>query len=49
MCIQLIENEERWIFYDDEETQILMEVTSFVTKKLIKDLVMEIATLDLKF
>lgn len=31
MCLtQLIENEERWVFYDDEETEVLVEISHLI-------------------
>jgi hypothetical protein len=35
----LIENEPQWLFYDDEETEVLMGLTSLITDMLISEMV----------
>jgi hypothetical protein len=31
----MIDNEDRWIFYDDEETEVLVSLTKNITADLI--------------
>lgn len=31
----MVENEERWLFYDDEETEVLVEIGFDVFNKLL--------------
>lgn len=39
---EVIEAEERWITYDDEQTEIVVEVGDFVYNKLIDEVVNEL-------
>ena len=31
----LVEGEDRWIFYDDEETELLVEAANFIINDLV--------------
>lgn len=42
LATELIENEERWLFYDDEETEVLVELSNSVYKMLLTETVQEI-------
>lgn len=33
----MIENEERWVFYDDEETEVLVETSNYVYNMLLRE------------
>jgi hypothetical protein len=33
---ELVESEERWLFYDDEETEVLVEMSTFVWNSLLQ-------------
>lgn len=35
----LLEAEERWVFYDDEETEILVEVSNAIYTELLIELI----------
>lgn len=35
----LIENEDRWVFYDDEETEILVELSNAVYLELVIEVI----------
>lgn len=39
---EVVEAEERWITYDDEQTEIIVELGDFVYSKLIEELVDEL-------
>lgn len=41
----MLDNEERWIFYDDEETEILVLVGKSITVKLVAEIVHELMAL----
>ena len=34
---ELVENEERWLFYDDEETEVLVEVSNHIFLMIVKE------------
>lgn len=34
---ELIEGEEKWLFYDDEETEILIEISYAINEQLISE------------
>ena len=34
---ELVENEERWLFYDDEETEVLVEVSNYIFMTMVKE------------
>ncbi len=33
----MIESEERWVFYDDEETEVLVETSNYVYNMLLRE------------
>jgi hypothetical protein len=39
LAADLIEAEERWIFYDDEETEILVEISSAVYTEMLIEII----------
>ena len=42
LATDLMENEERWLFYDDEETEVLVEVSTAIYSILLKEATMEV-------
>ncbi len=42
LASDLLEGEERWIFYDDEETEILVEIANALYTELIIEMVEEL-------
>jgi hypothetical protein len=35
----LVEGEEKWIFYDDEETELLVETSNIIFYQLVEEMV----------
>ncbi len=33
----MIESEERWVFYDDEETEVLVETSNYIYNMLLRE------------
>ena len=33
----MIESEERWVFYDDEDTEVLVETSNYVYNMLLRE------------
>lgn len=44
----MVESEERWLFYDDEETEVLVEMGNFVWAALLKELQGDLNALRIK-
>jgi hypothetical protein len=42
LASDLIEAEERWIFYDDEETEILVEISNALYTELLIEVIEEV-------
>lgn len=38
----LVEGEERWIFYDDEETELLVEASNTVFHEMLEEVLAEL-------
>jgi hypothetical protein len=36
LASELVDNEERWLFYDDEETEVLMEISKSIYIMMVK-------------
>ena len=41
----LLENEDRWQFYDDEETEVMIEITKYVTEIIVYEMAVEFYTM----
>lgn len=42
LASDLLEGEERWIFYDDEETEILVEISNAIYTEVLIEVVEEL-------
>ena len=42
----LVEGEDRWIFYDDEETELLVEISNSVYYEVVWEFINELYLLD---
>lgn len=42
LALEVMENEHKWLFYDDEETEILVEVAFVIGETLVNELVLEL-------
>ena len=49
LAADLLEGEERWLFYDDEETETLVEIAQIVYEILVREVVADVKTLTLPF
>lgn len=45
LATDLMDNEERWLFYDDEETEVLVEISTAIYAILVKEASMELLEL----
>ena len=41
----MIESEERWVFYDDEETEVLVEASNYVYNMMLREVMEELMRL----
>lgn len=41
LATELMENEERWLFYDDEETEVLVEISNAVYNIMLREAAVE--------
>jgi hypothetical protein len=42
LALEVMEGEHKWLFYDDEETEILVEVAYLIGEALVNELVLEL-------
>ncbi len=42
LAADLIEGEDRWVFYDDEETEILVEIANALYTEMLIELIEEV-------
>ena len=49
LAADLLEGEERWLFYDDQETETLVEIAQIVYEILVREVVADDKTLTLPF
>lgn len=49
LAADLLEGEERWLFYDDEETETLVEISQIIYEILVREAIGEIKILLLPF
>lgn len=42
LAADLIESEDRWVFYDDEETEILVEIANGIYTEMLIELIEEV-------
>lgn len=49
LAADLLEGEERWLFYDDEETETLVEISHIVYEILVRETITDLRALFLPF